>query len=197
MDGQEKSSSPQPSTAHESAPSPASEATQEQKKTLASEIAHYFKGLVSLWFVVFVGALYWLVMLWDIKGIGRRSRHYRIKVNNTWRSFFDRAYVTRHEAWRQGECAHCGACCEILWRCPFLRTDKETKNSYCSVHKSRPLPCRTFPIDPKTVELISVDRPADNGCSYRFQQIIDQKRLELEAKKRQTEEKHQRSMTHP
>ncbi len=184
MDGQEKvpaSSQTTPSTSAEtSTPSDAAPA----HKGIGSEIKHYLTGLVSLWFIVFVGALYWLVMLWDIKGIGRRSRHYRIKVNNTWRSFFDRAYVTRHEAWRQGECAHCGACCEILWRCPFLRTDKNTQSSYCSVHKSRPLPCRTFPIDPKTVELISVDRSADNGCSYRFQQIIDQKRLELEAKQR-------------
>lgn len=163
------------STGEAALPSP------ETQKSLGDHVVHFSKGLVSLWFVVFVGALYWLVMLWDVKQIGRRSRHYRIKVNNTWRSYFDDDYVKKHEAWRQGECAHCGACCEILWKCPFLRTDK-TGNSYCSVHKSRPLPCRTFPIDPKTVELISVDRPSDQGCSYRFQQIIDQKRLELEAK---------------
>jgi hypothetical protein len=142
----------------------------------------WFKGFWAVLGLAVGGALYWVLMLWDWRRVGRRTRHFRIKLNNAWRSYFHPAYVKRHEAWRQGECAHCGACCEILWRCPFLRDDGKG-NSHCSIHKSRPLPCRTFPIDPKTVSLISVDRPADRGCSYRFQMLIDQKREEAEARR--------------
>jgi len=163
---------------------------------------HYIKGAVSFGFLLITGPLFCLVMLWDVKGITRRFRHLPIKLRNTWYSYFDLDYVAKMEAQRKNECNHCGACCEILWRCPFLQDEGQTKPksffemvltpftptrtekkpSRCSVHQTRPLPCRTFPIDPKTVEVIEKDRTPGKGCSYRFEETL--RKLEAEAAKR-------------
>lgn len=133
----------------------------------------FFKGIPMVLGLFLMATGYWLLFVWDIKNLERRTRHYRLKMFNTWTTYFRPGTVAQWEEWRQSECAHCGACCEILWRCPFLKTD-EQGNSHCSVHSKRPLPCRTFPIDPHSVELISKFRDVERSCSYRFAVIIDQ-----------------------
>lgn len=132
----------------------------------------FLKGLFMFPTLVVAASLYWVAMLWDVKNFERRNSHFRLKLHNTWMTYFRPATVARWSGWRQSECAHCGACCEILWRCPFLSTDKDG-NSQCTVHIKRPLPCRTFPIDPQSVELISKKRTAERSCSYRFAVLLD------------------------
>ena len=63
---------------------------------------------------------------------------------------------------RQGDCNRCGACCKILFRCPFLGTDDEGQYT-CRIYKMRFSQCRLYPL-----------RAADLGelreeCSYTFE----------------------------
>ncbi|TNE48843.1 MAG: YkgJ family cysteine cluster protein [Deltaproteobacteria bacterium] len=133
----------------------------------------FMKGIPMMFALVIGATAYWMFYLWDFKNLERRTRHYKLKLFNTWMTYFRPVSVNQWEEWRQHECEHCGACCEILWRCPFLKTN-EDGNSHCSVHSKRPLPCRTFPIDPRSVELISKHRKAEAACSYRFAVLFDQ-----------------------
>ncbi len=48
------------------------------------------------------------------------------------------------EGSRTGECKACGACCEFLVRCPFLRRD-EAGVPRCRIYRVRPLQCRKYP----------------------------------------------------
>jgi Fe-S-cluster containining protein len=61
---------------------------------------------------------------------------------------------------RQGECNRCGACCKILFRCPFLGTD-ETGQYTCRIYEKRFDQCRLFPLHP--ADLLEVAE-----CSYVF-----------------------------
>jgi hypothetical protein len=63
-------------------------------------------------------------------------------------------------AQRKGECNRCGACCKILFRCPFLATDADGQY-VCRIYARRFLQCRLYPI--QTEDLREV-----NECSYTF-----------------------------
>ena len=61
---------------------------------------------------------------------------------------------------RQGDCNRCGACCKILFRCPFLGTNDD--GSYtCRIYESRFSQCRLFPLHPQDLREVS-------ECSYTF-----------------------------
>jgi len=49
---------------------------------------------------------------------------------------------------RHGECNRCGACCKILFRCPFLGTDAEGQYT-CRIYAMRFSQCRLFPLRAK------------------------------------------------
>lgn len=61
---------------------------------------------------------------------------------------------------RQGECNRCGACCKILFRCPFLATDAEGQYT-CRIYEQRFAQCRMFPLHAE--DLREVEQ-----CSYTF-----------------------------
>jgi Fe-S-cluster containining protein len=61
---------------------------------------------------------------------------------------------------RHGECNRCGACCKILFSCPFLIEDEGVFT--CSVYDHRPPSCRLFPMVP--ADLREVD-----GCAFSFE----------------------------
>ncbi len=134
---------------------------------LSQRIALILQGIPMLVGLAVSGAVYWLFMLWDFRGIKRRSVHFRLKLRNMWQSYFRPKYIKKWESLRFHECEHCGACCEILWKCPFLKKD-ESGRSFCSVHSNRPLPCKTFPVDYWSADMISKGRPANKSCSYIF-----------------------------
>ena len=46
---------------------------------------------------------------------------------------------------RRGECNRCGACCKILFRCPFLGTDAEGQYT-CRIYEYRFAQCRLYPL---------------------------------------------------
>ncbi|MGH9899276.1 MAG: YkgJ family cysteine cluster protein [Pyrinomonadaceae bacterium] len=62
---------------------------------------------------------------------------------------------------RRGECNRCGACCEILFRCPFLKKH-EDGSSACGIYQFRPNSCRLFPINRKDIDDVK------GNCSYYF-----------------------------
>jgi len=61
---------------------------------------------------------------------------------------------------RQGECNRCGACCKILFRCPFLGTDAEGQYT-CRIYDKRFAQCRLFPLHPQDLREVE-------ECSYTF-----------------------------
>ena len=63
---------------------------------------------------------------------------------------------------RQGECNRCGACCKILFQCPFLATDEEGQY-VCRIYEKRFAQCRLFPLRAK--DLLEVEQ-----CSYTFEE---------------------------
>ena len=90
-------------------------------------------------------------MLIQLRGKARRA------VVGTMLSEEDRAGIAGA---RQGECNRCGACCKILFTCPFLVEDKGVFT--CSVYDHRPPSCRLFPMVP--ADLREVDR-----CAFSFE----------------------------
>ena len=63
---------------------------------------------------------------------------------------------------RSGECNRCGACCKILFRCPFLGTDDEGQYT-CRIYSTRFSQCRLFPL--RAADL----RELGEECSYTFE----------------------------
>jgi Fe-S-cluster containining protein len=62
---------------------------------------------------------------------------------------------------RRGECNRCGACCKILFRCPFLATDSEGQYT-CRIYEKRFAQCRLFPLHAADL------RELEEECSYTF-----------------------------
>ena len=91
-------------------------------------------------------------MLIQLRGKLRRA------VVGTMLSEEDRAAIAGA---RSGECSRCGACCKILFNCPFL-VEEEGEVFKCSVYEHRPPSCRLFPMVP--ADLREVDR-----CAFSFE----------------------------
>lgn len=60
---------------------------------------------------------------------------------------------------REGECDRCGLCCNIAFRCPFLKDGEDC--STCTIYEKRPTQCALFPIDPRDLKDVA-------RCSYTF-----------------------------
>jgi hypothetical protein len=63
---------------------------------------------------------------------------------------------------RKGECNRCGACCKILYKCPFLATDEEGQY-VCRIYDKRFAQCRMFPLHAR--DLLELG----DQCSYTFE----------------------------
>ena len=67
---------------------------------------------------------------------------------------------------RQGECTRCGACCKILFKCPFLIEDSSTEAGRivysCAIYGKYPNQCQLYPLMPKDLEEI------EEPCGYTF-----------------------------
>ena len=64
-------------------------------------------------------------------------------------------------ALRRGECNRCGACCELLFKCPFLKKNADG-STLCGIYENRPNSCRLFPIEKRDIEELR------GTCSYYF-----------------------------
>ncbi len=91
----------------------------------------------------------------------KQIRLFRGKVRRYALSRFRPTYVDAQLQARRGECNHCGNCCEILFRCPFLLT-QEDGSSHCSIYENRPGSCSAFPLDDRDLADVDFD------CTYTF-----------------------------
>ena len=72
---------------------------------------------------------------WTRGGIGKLRRFYQ--------SHFDKEYLSRMHAMREGDCHRCGYCCRIFFKCPHLSGE-----NHCTIYDKRYLQCRDFPMHP-------------------------------------------------
>ncbi|MDT5158222.1 MAG: uncharacterized protein QOC99_1385 [Acidobacteriota bacterium] len=74
---------------------------------------------------------------------------------------FKREEVIESLSLRRGDCNRCGACCEILFKCPFLKKHGDGSTT-CGIYEDRPSQCRLYPIDRRDLEEVR------GTCSFYF-----------------------------
>ncbi len=90
-----------------------------------------------------------------------RARQVGGKVRRFMNANFRKQEVIDMLALRQGECNRCGACCEILFKCPFLKKHDDG-TSACGIYEDRPNQCRLFPLEKRDLEEVR------GTCSFYF-----------------------------
>jgi hypothetical protein len=90
-----------------------------------------------------------------------RARQAQGKLRRFVSSNFRRDEVVAKLALRRGDCNRCGACCEILFKCPFLKKHEDGTTT-CGIYEDRPNQCRLFPIERRDIEEVR------GSCSYYF-----------------------------
>lgn len=75
-------------------------------------------------------------------------------------------YVSRSHKRRKGECVRCGACCRLMFRCPWL--DESGSLPLCVRHETRPMNCRVYPIDEADLADRDIISP-EKKCGYSFE----------------------------
>ena len=93
----------------------------------------------------------WTLMTLQLRGKARRFVQATLARQDT-----DALVAKRH-----GECNRCGACCKILFKCPFLGTDAEGQYT-CRIYEKRFAQCRLYPL--RAADL----RELEGQCSYTF-----------------------------
>jgi hypothetical protein len=90
-----------------------------------------------------------------------RARQAQGKLRRFVRIRFKRDEVVEALALRRGDCNRCGACCEILFKCPFLKKHLDGTTS-CGIYEDRPSQCRLFPLDRRDIQEVR------GTCSFYF-----------------------------
>lgn len=88
------------------------------------------------------------------------------KFRRLWETVFRRDYIFKQLRKRQGKCTRCGACCRLLFHCPFLKTLPDG-NTACAIRVKRPANCRIFPINAKDLRDRDTLAP-EHPCGFRF-----------------------------
>ncbi len=90
-----------------------------------------------------------------------RARQAQGKLRRFVNINFRKEEVVAALALRRGECNRCGACCEILFKCPFLKKHSDGSTT-CGIYEDRPSQCRLYPIEKRDLEEVR------GTCSYYF-----------------------------
>jgi hypothetical protein len=90
-----------------------------------------------------------------------RARQAHGKLRRFVSANFRKEEVIAQLALRRGDCNRCGACCEILFKCPFLKKHDDGTTT-CGIYEDRPNQCRLFPIDKRDLEEVR------GSCSFYF-----------------------------
>jgi hypothetical protein len=90
-----------------------------------------------------------------------RARQVQGKLRRFVNSNFRKEEVDAEIELRRGDCNRCGACCEILFKCPFLKKHDDG-TSTCGIYEDRPNQCRLFPLDRRDLAEVR------GTCSYYF-----------------------------
>ena len=94
----------------------------------------------------------WTLMTLQLRG----------KVRRFAQATFERQDTEALLAKRQGDCNRCGACCRILFKCPFLGSDAEGQYT-CRIYDERFSQCRLYPLHAADL------RELEEQCSYTFE----------------------------
>lgn len=89
------------------------------------------------------------------------------KLRRFYLGHFRKAYVARRIEARRGECARCGACCQLMHRCPWA-LQCEDGLAGCRIYERRPANCRVFPLDRRDLAERDLVRP-EQPCGYFFE----------------------------
>ncbi len=90
-----------------------------------------------------------------------RARQAQGKIRRFVNTNFRKQETIAALALRRGECNRCGACCELVFKCPFLKKNPDG-TSLCGIYENRPNSCRLFPIEQRDI------REVKGTCSYYF-----------------------------
>lgn len=90
-----------------------------------------------------------------------RARQAQGKLRRFVRANFRKDEVIESLSLRRGDCNRCGACCEILFKCPFLKKHDDGTTT-CGIYEDRPNQCRLFPIEKRDLEEVR------GSCSFYF-----------------------------
>src|SRR5436305_4124199 len=90
-----------------------------------------------------------------------RARQAQGKLRRFVSANFRKQEVIALLALRRGECNRCGACCEILFKCPFLKKHRDGTTT-CGIYEERPNQCRLFPIEKRDLQEVR------GSCSFYF-----------------------------
>jgi Putative zinc- or iron-chelating domain len=90
-----------------------------------------------------------------------RARQAQGKIRRFVNTNFRKQETIAALALRRGECNRCGACCELVFKCPFLKKNPDG-SSLCGIYDNRPNSCRLFPIEQRDI------REVKGTCSYYF-----------------------------
>ncbi len=96
------------------------------------------------------------------------TRTLKDKIMRDVAGWFPRSF--RHS--RLGTCMRCGACCRIVFRCPFY-VEHGDGTGHCRIYAFRPLPCRQYPRHPR--DLLSV-----RMCSFVFRNDTPREKNNIE-----------------
>ena len=90
-----------------------------------------------------------------------RARQAQGKLRRFVRANFKKHEIVASLALRRGECNRCGACCELVFKCPFLKRQTDG-TSLCGIYENRPNQCRLFPTEQRDIQELR------GTCSYYF-----------------------------
>lgn len=90
-----------------------------------------------------------------------RARQVRGKLRRFVNIRFRKDEVIEQLSLRRGECNRCGACCEILFKCPFLKKHPDGTTT-CGIYDDRPDQCRLYPIERRDLDEVR------GQCSFYF-----------------------------
>ncbi len=90
-----------------------------------------------------------------------RARQVHGKLRRFVSANFRKQEVIDSLSLRRGDCNRCGACCEILFKCPFLKKHDDGTTT-CGIYEDRPNQCRLFPIEKRDLEEVR------GSCSFYF-----------------------------
>lgn len=89
------------------------------------------------------------------------------KLRRFYLGHFRKGLVAERIAARRGECGRCGACCQLLHRCPWA-IECEDGLAGCRIYEKRPVNCRVFPLgrdDLAERDLVMPEHP----CGFHFE----------------------------
>ena len=87
------------------------------------------------------------------------------KIRRFYYHKFNPSYIEKNIIRRKGDCIRCGACCQLVFKCPFLKY--ENGIAVCEIHEKRPGNCRHFPIDERDIGDRDLVLP-NKKCGFSF-----------------------------